>query len=136
MCLDHCKKQIYSKVIKQQISEADFEKCNCLNFWNKKLLFLLFLNYILFRLYIIETIRFHSFYIYSAASIRNFLFFYFNDLSIGWLVGWLGLRHINLCSQFYFKQFSLAWVYSLIVKNISISNYSVYSNSSNSANSV
>ena len=39
-------------------------------------------------------------------------------------------------SQFYFKQFSLAWVHSLIVKNISISSYSVYSNSSNSANSV
>ena len=26
--------------------------------------------------------------------------------------------------QFYFKQFSLAWLHSLIVKNISISNYS------------
>ena len=36
----------------------------------------------------------------------------------------------------YFKQFNLAWVHSLIVKNISISSYSVYSNSSNSANSV
>ena len=57
-----------------------------------------------------------------------------------WLVGWV-LWHINLCrlfnaksifyvnNQFYFKQFSLAWVHSLIVKNISIANYSVYSNS-------
>ena len=35
-------------------------------------------------------------------------------------------------NQFYFKQFSLEWVHSLFVKNISISNYSVYSNSSNS----
>ena len=53
-----------------------------------------------------------------------------------WLVGWI-LWHINLCrlfnaksifytnNQFYFKQFSLAWVNSLIVKDISISSYSV-----------
>ncbi len=64
---------------------------------------------------------------------------------VGWLVGWV-LWHINLCSscqihfhtnnQFYFKQFSLTWVHSLIDKNISISNYSVYSNNSNSANFV
>ena len=63
------------------------------------------------------------------------------------LVGCLGLWHIKLCRLFNaksifiqiitsFKQFSLAWVHSLIVKNISISNYSVYSNSSKSANSV
>ena len=38
--------------------------------------------------------------------------------------------------QFYFKQFSLAWVQSLIVKNISISIYSVESNSSDSINLV
>ena len=52
---------------------------------------------------------------------------------VGWLVGWV-LSHINLCRlfntksilyHFYFKQFSLAWVHSLIVKNISISSYSV-----------
>ena len=36
----------------------------------------------------------------------------------------------------YFKQFSFPWVRSLDIKNISISNYSVYSNSSNSANLV
>ena len=52
-------------------------------------------------------------------------------------IGWV-LWHINLCrlfnakyifyvnNQFYVKQFSLARVQSLIVKNISISNYSVY----------
>ena len=39
-------------------------------------------------------------------------------------------------NQLYLKQFSLAWVHSLIVKNISFSSYSVLSNSSNSANSV
>ena len=44
--------------------------------------------------------------------------------------------HLYTNSQFYFKQFSLASVHSLIVKNISISNYSVYSNSFNSANFV
>ena len=45
------------------------------------------------------------------------------------LVGWLVFWHINMCrlfnaksifftnDQFYFKQFSLAWVHSLIVKN-------------------
>ena len=54
------------------------------------------------------------------------------------LVGWLIVRvlwHINLCrlfktksilwKMFYFKQLSLAWVHSLIVKNVSISSYSV-----------
>ena len=66
---------------------------------------------------------------------------------VGWLVGWLGFYAIStivgystpnpfLCKQFYFKYFSWAWVNSLIVKNISISSYSVYSNSSNSANLV
>ena len=62
----------------------------------------------------------------------------------GWLVvGFYGISNSGyltpnpfLCKQFYFKQFSLAWVYSLIVKNISISNYTVFSNSSNSNNSV
>ena len=61
------------------------------------------------------------------------------DWLIGWLVGWLVfmayqplevIQHqIHFCanSQFYFKQFSLAWVHDLIVKNISISSYSVYS---------
>ena len=53
------------------------------------------------------------------------------------------LWHINLCrvisrqsyfhtnKPFHFKEFSLARQYSLIVKNISISSYSVHSNSSN-----
>ena len=66
-----------------------------------------------------------------------------------WLVGWLlgFLWHINIwglfnviihfyCTQLNFKQFRLARVHSLIVKNIYISSNSVYSNSSNSANSV
>ena len=44
--------------------------------------------------------------------------------------------HFYTNNQFYFKKFSLAWVHSLIVKNISISSYSVQSNSSNSNNSV
>ena len=50
---------------------------------------------------------------------------------VGWLDGWI-LLHINLCrlfnaksfiyenSQLYFKQFSLAWVHSLIVKTVLI----------------
>ena len=54
---------------------------------------------------------------------------------IGWLVGCI-CRYLRpnpfSCKQFYFKQFSLAWIHSLIVKNIYISSYSVYSNSSNS----
>ena len=33
--------------------------------------------------------------------------------------------HFYANSQLYFKQFSLAWVHSLIVKNISILSYSV-----------
>ena len=41
-----------------------------------------------------------------------------------------------MSKQYYFKQFSLAYVLSLSVKNISISSYSVKSNSSNSKNSV
>ena len=69
-------------------------------------------------------------------------------VKVGWLVGWLfGFYGIStfvgyltpnpfLYNQFYFKQFSLAWVHSLIVKNIFISSYSVFSNSFNSTNSV
>ena len=40
----------------------------------------------------------------------------------GWLVGWVDMAYQPLtpnpflCKQYYFKQFSLAWVYSLIVK--------------------
>ena len=56
--------------------------------------------------------------------------------NVGWLDGWIvGFYGISTCvgyskpnlflCQFYFKQFSLAWVHSLIVKNISISSYSV-----------
>ena len=53
---------------------------------------------------------------------------------------WLGFMayqrqiHFYANNQFYFKQFSLALINSFIVKNISISNYSASSNSSNSAN--
>ena len=61
---------------------------------------------------------------------------------VGWLVGFYGIStflsylrqiHSYANSQLCFKQFSLAVVQNLIVKNISISNYSIYSNSSNSA---
>ena len=63
-----------------------------------------------------------------------------------WLGVWV-LWHINLCWLFNaksiltqiinsFKQISLALVYCLTVENISIWNYLVYSNSSNSTNSV
>ena len=68
------------------------------------------------------------------------------------LVGWLVLWHINLCRLFNAKSIFMKIVlfqtiqfrismqfkcnYSLIVKNISISSYSVWSSSSNSANSV
>ena len=38
--------------------------------------------------------------------------------------------HFYVNNQFYFKQFDLAWVHNLIVKNISISNYSVIYNNS------
>ena len=57
----------------------------------------------------------------------------------GWLVGWLDFmayQPFYTNHQFYFKQFSLAQIHSLIVKNISISTFSVYSNSSDSANYV
>ena len=83
------------------------------------------------------------------------LFFMRSRLTVcGWLVGWLvGLfRYINFCRLFNTKsifmkivlfqaiQFSISTQlkckYSSIVKNISISSYSVLSNSSNSANSV
>ena len=54
--------------------------------------------------------------------------------NVGWLVGFYDISTFvdylmsNLFytnNQFYFKQFSLAWVHSLIVKNIYISSYSV-----------
>ena len=62
------------------------------------------------------------------------LLFGFNGISP--FVDYLTPNPFYVNNQFYFKQFSLAWVHSLIVKNISISNYLVYSNSSNSDNSV
>ena len=50
---------------------------------------------------------------------------------VGWLVygiltfvGYLMPHPFYTNNQFYFKQFSLAWVHSLIVKNFSISRYS------------
>ena len=70
-------------------------------------------------------------------------------IEISWLVDWLvGFYGISTFvgylmsnpfyanKQFYFKQFSIAWVHSLIIKNISISIYSVYLNSYNSNNSL
>ena len=39
-------------------------------------------------------------------------------------------------NQFYFKEFRLAWVHSVIAKDNSILSYSVHSNSSNSTNLV
>ena len=62
------------------------------------------------------------------------------EMKVGWLVGWLVGRifmayqplwvikcqiHFYTNNQFYFKQISLTYVYSLIVKNISISSYSI-----------
>ena len=62
-----------------------------------------------------------------------YIYMYKHDL-VGKLFGFNGIStsvnylmpnpfHTN--NQFYFKEFSLAWVHSLIVKNISISIYSV-----------
>ena len=47
------------------------------------------------------------------------VWFYGMSTCVGYLI------HFYANSQFYFKQLSLAWVHSLIVKNISISSYSV-----------
>ena len=48
---------------------------------------------------------------------------------IGWLFGFYDISifvgYLMPNNQFYFEQVSLAWVHSLIVKNISISSYSV-----------
>ena len=64
------------------------------------------------------------------------------EFGLVWLVGWLaGFYSIStfvghstpnpfyINNQFYLKQFSLAWTYRLIVKNISILKYSASSNS-------
>ena len=61
------------------------------------------------------------------------------DWLVGWLVGliyglstfvgYLTQIHFYVNDQFYFKQFTLAWVHISIVKSISISNNSVNSNS-------
>ena len=57
-----------------------------------------------------------------------------------WLVEFFGIstfvdyltpNQFFVNNQSYFKQFSLTWVHTLIVKNISISIYSGYSNSTN-----
>ena len=57
----------------------------------------------------------------------------FGSYDISTFVGHLTPNPFYTNNQFHFKQFSLAWVNSLVGKNISISSYSVYSNSSNSA---
>ena len=66
-------------------------------------------------------------------------------IMVGWLFGFMAYQplkfikcqiHFYTSNQFYFKQFNLAWVHSLIVKKSSISSYSVLANSSNSNNSV
>ena len=53
----------------------------------------------------------------------------------GWLFGFYGIstfvgylmpKDFYTNNQFYFQQLSLAWVHSLIVKNISISSYLIY----------
>ena len=74
---------------------------------------------------------------WSSSPVLHVLFVLLGELLVGCV-----LWHISLCrlfnaesifvlnNQFYFKQFILAWVHNLIVKNISISNYSVYSSSS------
>ena len=49
---------------------------------------------------------------------------------ISTFVGYLTPNPFYVNNQFYLKQFGLAWVHSLIVKNISISNYSVIYNNS------
>ena len=65
--------------------------------------------------------------------------YYLEYSMVGWLVGWLVLWHINLCGLFIAKsifmklfqtiQFSISTQFKckcrLIVKNISISSYSV-----------
>ena len=69
----------------------------------------------------------------------------YNRTLVGWLFGLNGIstfvdylmpNPFYTNNQFYFKQFSLAWVHSLIVKSISTSSDSVYSNNSNPTNSV
>ena len=68
----------------------------------------------------------------------------FKRVYVGWMFGFYGISTFEsyltpnplLCEYFYFKQFSLASVQSLIVKNFSIWSYSLYSNSSYSVNSV
>ena len=72
-------------------------------------------------------IYFTLFYV-TNNEVRKLLGFY----GISTFVGYLTPNPFFVSNQFYFKQFNLAWVHSLIVKNISISNYLVYSNSSNS----
>ena len=63
----------------------------------------------------------------------------------GWLVGFYDIStfvgylkpiHFYTNNKFYLKKYRLTEVHSLIVKNISISDYTDYSNSSNSTNSV
>ena len=60
----------------------------------------------------------------------------FEFYGISSFVGYLTSNPFLYKNQFYFKQFSLAWVHNLIVKNICIPTYSINSNSSNSANLV
>ena len=64
-------------------------------------------------------------FILTVSSIQKIWFSLFGFYGISMFVGYSMPNPFYTHKQFYFKQFSLAWVYSLIVKNISISRYSV-----------
>ena len=55
----------------------------------------------------------------------RFFWWLFGFYDIPTFVGYLMPNPFYTNNQFYFKQFRLAWVHSLIVKNISISSYSI-----------
>ena len=65
----------------------------------------------------------HLEHYYDSITVREIIL----RVLVGWFVGFYGISTFVgylTPNPFLCKQFSLAWVHSLIVKNISISNYS------------
>ena len=66
-----------------------------------------------------------SIYIHIHSQLYIYIYIYTRDYMVGWLVGW-NLRHISPCrlthfyanNQFYFRQFSLAWILNLFLFNL------------------
>ena len=86
----------------------------------------------------ILSVRMTTFTLLAQFPVDQLLHPVMSSLILFLLIIWVIVSSLSshILHLIYFKQFSLAWVHTLIVKNISISSCSFHSNSSNLANPV